>query len=185
MPLSDRSRGVAEAVARVRAVLEQRPGAGRHEDAPATATWQGGLAMRASHASGFALDTDMPAEIGGSGAGVSPGWLFRAGLASCAATAIALTAAAEGIELDRLEVTAESRSDTRGLLGMDGADGSPVPAGSDDLRLFVRIAAANASTERLLALVERCQRLAPVGAALREGRAISLSVAVGAQRNAA
>lgn len=185
MPLSDSSRGVAEAVARARAVLEQRPGAGLHADSPATARWQGGLAVRASHASGFAVETDMPAELGGSGAGVTPGWLFRAGLANCAATAIALTAAAEGIELEALEVTAESRSDARGLLGMTGSDGAPVSAGSQDLHLFVRIAAGGVAPERLTALVERCQGLAPIGVAVREGRAISLSVAVGARRDAA
>jgi uncharacterized OsmC-like protein len=185
MPLSERSHSVAGAVARVRALLEQRPGAGLHADAPATAAWQGSLAVRACHPGGFAVETDMPAEIGGAGAGVTPGWLFRAGLASCAASVIALTAAAEGIALEQLEVTAESRSDTRGLLGMTGADGAPVPAGALDLHLFVRIAAANAAPERLTALVERCQGLAPVGAALREGRAISLSVAVGARRDAA
>jgi uncharacterized OsmC-like protein len=60
----------------------------------------------------------MPSEVGGSGDQVTPGWLFRAGLASCAATRIAMAAAAEGIELATLEVRASSRSDTRGLLGM-------------------------------------------------------------------
>jgi hypothetical protein len=34
---------------------------------------------------------------------VTPGWLFRAGFASCAATCIAMGAAAQGIELASLE----------------------------------------------------------------------------------
>ena len=67
----------------------------------------------------------MPGELGGTGDRVTPGWLFRAGLASCATTSIVLTAAAEGIELATLEVWVGSRSDARGLLGMTDDAGSP------------------------------------------------------------
>ena len=66
--------------------------------------------------------TDMPAELGGAGDQVTPGWLFRAGMAACATTSIVLMAAADGIELAALEVRVDSHSDVRGLPGMMGHD---------------------------------------------------------------
>ena len=85
-----------------------------HDDAPATARWQGGTPRRhVSHADGTQVPTDMPAELGGSGDQVTPGWLFRAGLASCAATSIVLAAAAEGIELDRARGARRAAARTR------------------------------------------------------------------------
>ena len=70
---------------------------------------------------GSDIAKDMPVELGGSGDQVTPGWLFRAGVASCAATSITLAARGEGIELTALEVEVGSRSNARGLLGMSGA----------------------------------------------------------------
>lgn len=170
------------ALARARTLLEQRPGLGLHDDATATARWQGGTRVRSSHASGASMETDMPAELGGSGDRVSPGWLFRAGLASCAATTIAMTAAQRGIALDRLEVAAASRSDTRGLLGMAGADGQPIPAGPSDLTLTVRIAASGVPDEALRALVRDCQCLAPIGVAVRDAQPLRLEIEIGDAR---
>ena len=100
---------IAAAMQRVESVLHRRPQAALHDDAPATARWQSGTRVVASHADGTQLVTDMPSELGGSGNQVTPGWLFRAGLASCAATRIAMGAAAAGIELTMLEVRASSR----------------------------------------------------------------------------
>lgn len=101
---------LATALQRVEAVLRRRPEMGLQDDAPATARWESGLRFVASHANGTQLVTDMPAELGGSGDQVTPGWLFRAGLASCAATCIVLAAAAEGIALATLEVSASRLS---------------------------------------------------------------------------
>ena len=71
---------IAAAVHRVESVLKRRPATGIHDDAPATAQWQTGLRVVARHANGTQMVTDMPAELGGSGDKVTPGWLFRAGL---------------------------------------------------------------------------------------------------------
>lgn len=128
---------LATALQRVEAVLRRRPEMGLQDDAPATARWESGLRFVASHANGTQLVTDMPAELGGSGDQVTPGWLFRAGLASCAATCIVLAAAAEGIALATLEVRAASRSDTRSLLGLADVDGVPVYGGPCDMQLVV------------------------------------------------
>ena len=84
---------VAAAIRRVRTALARRPDLGLQDDSPATARWERGVRIVACHANGKQLQTDMPTEIGGTGDQVTPGWLFRAGLASCSATSIALGAA--------------------------------------------------------------------------------------------
>ena len=169
---------IATAMQRVESVLKRRPAARMHDDPPATARWQTGLRIAASHANGTQLLTDMPTELGGSGEHVTPGWLLRAGLATCLATRIAMSAASAGIELTFLEVLASSRSDARGLLGMMEASGEPVGAGPRDVRLLVRISAAEISAERLRQLVEESNGCSPVSAALREQVSVALQVEV-------
>ena len=159
-------RGIAKSMERVEAVLRRRPSAGLHDDAPAIARWEAGTRVVSNHSNGARIPTDMPVELGGTGDQVSPGWLFRAGIASCAATVIAMSAAAAGIELEALEISASSRSDTRGLLGMTDDDGNPVPAGTRDLQLRVRIAAPGIAADRLRTLVEVGLRRSPIYAAL-------------------
>ena len=169
---------IAAAVHRVGSVLERRPTTGIHDDAPAAARWQSGLRVIASHGNGSQVLTDMPTELGGTGDAVTPGWLFRAGLASCLATCIAMDAAAEGIELTSLEVLASSRSDLRGLLGMADSTGAPVGAGPREIQIRVRIAAAGVSPERLRLLVEESNCCSPVSAAAREAVPVALQIEV-------
>ncbi len=163
---------------RVESVLKRRPEAGLHDDAPATARWQSGTRVVSSHGNGTRLLTDMPTELGGSGDQVTPGWLFRAGLASCLATRIAMGAAAAGFELAMLEVSASSRSDARGIFGMLEASGEPVGAGPRDVQVLVRIAAPGVSPERLRILIEESNRCSPVSAALRDAVPITLCIEV-------
>jgi uncharacterized OsmC-like protein len=170
--------GVAQALRRVEAVLQRRPEAGEHDDAPAVARWQSGTRVVSSHANGTQIESDMPSEFGGGGAQVTPGWLLRAGFASCTATCIAMHAALEGIALDTLEVQASSRSDSRGVLGMAGADGALVPAGPHDVRLQVRIAARGVAAQRLRTLVERSYDCSPMGCAMREAVPVELLIDV-------
>ena len=167
---------IAVAVKRVEAALRRRPEFSLHDDAPATARWESGTRVVASHADGMKMLTDLPREIGGSGDQVTPGWLFRAGLASCSATSIALAAATEGIELTVLEVRVSSRSDTRGLLGMTGDNGVPVYAGPGDMQLHVRIGATAISSERLRALVESGMRRSPMPNALQTATPLALHI---------
>jgi uncharacterized OsmC-like protein len=170
------SHDIAAALRRMEDVLKQRPQFGLRDDAPATAVWTSGMRVVSAHANGTKTETDMPVALGGTGDRVSPGWLFRASLASCATTCIVMAAAAAGIELTRLEVVAGSRSDTRGLLGMRDEEGNPVFAGPGDVSLSVRIAAAGVSPERLRSLVEESQRCSPIPDAVR--RALPVAVAV-------
>jgi organic hydroperoxide reductase OsmC/OhrA len=120
---------IAAAWHRVERVLRRNPHSGLQADVPATAMWSGGTRVACTHSGGTTVATDMPTEMGGDGTAVTPGWLLRAGLASCAATVIAMNAAVAGIRLATLEVIASSRSDTRGLLGMTDTDGKPVSPG--------------------------------------------------------
>ncbi len=171
---------VAAALRRVEAVLQRRPDMGIHDDAPAAARWEGGTRVVSSHANGTRMATDMPEELGGSGDQVSPGWLFRAGLASCAATRIAMGAAAEGIELTSLQVMATSKSDTRGMLGMADGEGQSIDASPCDVRLHVRIAAHGIEPARLRALVDASYRCSPVPNAVVNAVPVALHVEVGA-----
>lgn len=169
---------IAAAMQRVESVLRRRPEAGLQDDTPALAQWAGGLRARAAHANGTALVTDMPAEIGGSGEGVTPGWLLRAALASCAVTRIAMSAAAAGIVLQTLEARAHSRSDARGLFGLCESDGARVSAGPGDVHLVVRIGAAGVAAQRLRALVHESCACAPVSRAMEEPLPVALQVEV-------
>ncbi|WP_397410856.1 OsmC family protein [Polaromonas sp.] len=171
---------IATALQRVESVLRRRPEAGLHEDLPALARWQGGFRVVATHASGVSVATDMPGELGGTADQATPGWLVRAGIASCTATSIALAAASEGIVLGTLEVQVVSDSDVRGLLGMSGAGGEPVDPGPSNVRMCVRISAPNVPAERLRALVERGNRNAPMSAALKNAVPMDLQVEIGA-----
>jgi organic hydroperoxide reductase OsmC/OhrA len=171
---------IALAVQRVESVLKRRPATGIHDDAPAAAQWQTGLKVVARHANGTQMMTDMPQELGGSGAHVTPGWLFRAGLASCLATRIAMGAATARIDLTLLEVLASSRSDARGLFGMADISGEPVSAGPRDVQLLVRIAAPGVSAEKLQALVEDSNRCSPISAATRGVVPVALKIEVDA-----
>ncbi|HTT09634.1 MAG TPA: OsmC family protein [Burkholderiaceae bacterium] len=169
---------LAAALQRAETVFRRRPETGLHDDLQATSRWEGGTRVVASHANGTQITSDMPCELGGTGDRITPGWLFRAGLASCSATAIAMTAAAQGIDLASLEVRVGSRSDARGLLGMNGVDGEPVCAGPRDYEVRVGIAAHGASPERLRALVDEGLRRSPMQQALKTAMPIALVVHV-------
>jgi uncharacterized OsmC-like protein len=170
---------MAAAMQRIEAVLERRPEKGLHDDAPATASWQGGTRVLTRHGNGTDLATDMPPEFAGSGDDVTPGWLFRAGIASCATTSIALQAANQGISLSRLEVKVSSRSDLRGVFGMTDVQGELVPAGPLDVELSVRIAADDVSADRLRALVESSCQCSYVPAAVRRATPLAVRIDVG------
>lgn len=172
------TRQIAEALQRVATVLQRKPEMGLHDDAPASARWSSGMRFVASHPNGMQMATDMPTELGGSGDQVTPGWLFRAGLASCSATSIMMAAIAAGVELTLLEVEAASRSDTRGLLGMNDADGEPVYGGPGDLRLSVRIAAAGVEPARLRGIVEAGVGRSPVPNVVSHATPLALHIDV-------
>lgn len=167
---------MAQALERTARAFTRKPGLAVQDDTPARATLVGGARTRIEAPDGTLLHTDLDAGMGGDGQGVSPGWLMRAGLASCLATAVALRAARQGIALQRLEVRAGSRSDARGLLGC-GADVPPSPL---HVSLVVTLGAEGVDAAALRELVAWADAHSPVSEALRRALDVRLQVEVGA-----
>ncbi|HZA61014.1 MAG TPA: OsmC family protein [Actinomycetota bacterium] len=130
--------------------LSEHPDEARYTDTVATAVMEEGLRCRVDGPAGESLTTDMSKSVGGEESAPSPGWLFRAALASCDATLIAMRAAQLGVTLTRLEVVVDSESDDRGVLGTDPS----VPSGPFSIRVRVDAAAAGAEPAQLRDIVE-------------------------------
>lgn len=173
------SQEIAASLERAQAVYERRPEAAVHDDASGVVRWDGGLRMVSTHASGKQAVTDMPPEFGGGGQEVSPGWLLRSGVAACTATSIAMRAAREGIELSRLEVRVSSRSDSRGMLGMNEPDGRQVDPGPLHLEMVVSLDAEGVPPARLRELVEQANGCAPMTGVVRNAYAMPLRIEAG------
>ncbi|AKC86439.1 OsmC family protein [Pseudoxanthomonas suwonensis] len=159
---------IASVMSRARKVFQRRPDIAFAEDTTATAVWSGGLKSTASLPERAHVETDMPHELGGGGAGAPPGWLFRAGIASCALTSIVMSACEKGIVLSSIQVRVCSKSDTRGLLGMDDASAVAVFPGPQELRIEVEIRADGVPQQDLHALVHLGLERSPMQAALRQ-----------------
>ncbi len=165
---------VREAIERLSAKISAEPAKARAKNAPATARLTEGLQFEVTGPHNERIVTDMPPAMGGTASGPNPGWLLRGALASCTATVIAMRAARLGVVLNALEVTVESESDNRGILGLDES----VSAGLGAVRMKVRIA-GNAASEALRDIVAWADAHSPVGCTLRGAPAYSLDIEVG------
>jgi uncharacterized OsmC-like protein len=154
---------IQQSIAGVIQYLSEHPDECRYTDKAATAVIEEGLRCRAAGPNGATLSSDMPKAIGGGGSAPSPGWLLRAAFANCDATVIAMRAAQLGVALTTLEVTVDSESDDRGLLGMDAA----IPAGALSMHTRVRIGANGVTPEHLREIVAWAEAHSPVGDAVR------------------
>ena len=152
---------IREAIEKTSKKLAEQPEKGRVKNPPATATLVDGLQCRVTGPGNELLRTDMPAGVGGAATAPTPGWLMRAALASCDATAIAMHAARRGIGLAALEVTVTSESDNRGMLGLDES----VSAGLQAVCLHVKISAPGTGARELEELVRWACAHSPVGCA--------------------
>jgi uncharacterized OsmC-like protein len=148
---------ISRAIATASEHLTEHPEAGSGTDAAATAVREEGLRFRVEGPKGEVI-TDMSKTVGGGATAPTPGWLLRAALASCDATAVAMDAAREGVELTALTVTVESESDFRGALGVDDS----VPPGPSAVRVRIQLAAANATEDQLREIVQRAESRSPV-----------------------
>ncbi|HEV8697047.1 MAG TPA: OsmC family protein [Candidatus Limnocylindrales bacterium] len=152
--------------------LAQHPEEARATDSVAVATLVDGLVVRVAGPAGASITTDMVPSVGGTETAPSPGWYLRAAEASCVVTLIAMRAAMLGFTLDTLEVSVDSVSDDRGLLGI----AKDVPAGPLSGRVSVRLTAAGVDPATLEEIgrwgVEHC----PVCDALE--RAVPLTTEV-------
>src|ERR1700712_534349 len=150
-----RARGALD---RARHLFLECPAVARKPNASATAVWQDGLRCQIAGSGGETAVTDMPVAMGGDGTGPNPGWLLRASMAACAATAIAMRAATLGIELKCLAVAVHSESDARGLVGIDG-----VSTALSAMRMSIEIGADNTSREQLCELARWGEVQSPAG----------------------
>jgi len=166
------SKTIKESIIEARDYLRQRPDKARYTDTPAAATIEAGLRCRVVGPHGAILVSDMSPVVGGGGSAPSPGWLLRAAHAACDATLIAMRAAEEGIELSHLEVTVDSESDDRGLLGMDAA----IAAGPLRTRVRIVVEAKGVPESKLRKMVEWARHHSPVDDAIL--RAVPVSVEV-------
>jgi uncharacterized OsmC-like protein len=164
--------GIKESIESAVRYLSEHPDEARYTDSFARATLGEALRTEVTGPDGLRLETDMPAGIGGRGEHPSPGWLYRASLASCVATTIGMEAAREGVTLRSLEVEVDSESDDRGILGMDEA----VPAGPLSTRIRVRASADGINQGRLREVLERGAARCPVCDATKRAIDVSLEI---------
>jgi uncharacterized OsmC-like protein len=131
---------IGDAVARASAYLNEHPNEALYRDSAAVARLERNLRVDVSGPGGEAVSTDMPRGIGGEATVPSPGWLFRAAAAACVASLIGIRAATQGIELapGDVEVTVDSESDDRGILGLS----DDVPSGALSMRVVVRFSSS-------------------------------------------
>lgn len=162
---------IRSAIETASAYLSEHPEAAVSTDAAATAVREDGLRFRVEGPKG-AVVTDMANSVGGGATAPTPAWLMRAALASCDATLVAMEAARDGVELTDLNVTVDSESDFRGVLGVDDS----LDAGPREVRVRIELAAANATEEQLREIVQRAEARSPVRDAIV--REVSMSTDV-------
>jgi uncharacterized OsmC-like protein len=166
------SHPVREAIEKLGAAISADPAKARGKNASATARLVEGLECEVTGPHGQRLATDMPPAMGGKASAPNPGWLLRSALASCTATVIAMHAAKLGVTLEVLEVTVESDSDLRGILGLD----EKISAGHA-VRTTVKIR-GNADAHTLREIVAWAEAHSPVGCTVRDGLACTLEIQV-------
>lgn len=149
----DRDTQAKEGQHRAIAVFDKRPNRAQVTNT-GTATVEDGLVCAFSDGI-HAIDVDMPEAIGGTGTAPSPGYFGRAAICSCIAIGIKMTAARDGLVLDRVSVSIEQDFDNRGVLGMPGASAAPL-----DTRVEIAIS-SSAPTQKIKDLVDRALQIDP------------------------
>jgi uncharacterized OsmC-like protein len=162
---------IQQAIERLSAEVSADPSKAHAKNVPATARLTDGLKCEVTGPQGQRLMTDMPPAMGGGASAPNPGWLMRGAIASCTATVIAMRAAKLGVTLHTLEVTVESDSDLRGILGMD----ERVSAAHGPVRIAVKIS-GDADARALREIVAWAEAHSPVGCTIRGAPTCSLAV---------
>jgi uncharacterized OsmC-like protein len=164
--------GIKESLENAVRYLTEHPDEARYTDSFARASLGEALRVEVEGPSGERISTDMPAGIGGRAEAPSPGWLFRAAIASCVASTIEMEAAREGATVTSLEVEVDSESDDRGILGMEES----VPAGPLSMRVRIRARADGIEGGRLRELLERGTARCPSYDATKRAVSVSLEI---------
>ncbi|MFN2593371.1 MAG: OsmC family protein [Actinomycetota bacterium] len=167
------SDAIATAVNNAVQYLTEHPDEAAYTDGPATATLESGLRVNVAGSDGESLITDMPTSVGGGNSAPSAGWMMRAAIAACEATLIAMRAAQQGVALGSVEVVVDSKSDDRGILGIDGS----VPAGPASVRVAVKVS-SDSSESDVRSVVEWAHDHCPVTDAVRRAVPTELQVEI-------
>jgi uncharacterized OsmC-like protein len=164
--------GIRESMENAVRYLSEHPQEARYTDSVARARLGEALRVEVEGPKGERIVTDMPNAVGGRAEEPSPGWLFRAAIASCVASTIGMEAARDGVVLTSLEVEVDSESDDRGILGMDEA----VPAGPLSTRVRMRAQAEGVEEVPLRELLARGAGRCPVCDATKRAVEVSLEI---------
>jgi hypothetical protein len=146
---------IRDAIEKTSRAIAEQPEKARSKNVPATARLLEGLRCEVKGPNGETVHTAMPPAIGGAASAPAPGWLL-------------------GLKLSTLEVTVESHSDSRGLLGLD----EKVSAGLSSIATRVRIGAKGVSADQLRALAEWGDHHSPVACTARSAPSYALEVEV-------
>lgn len=165
---------VADAISNATTYLKAHPEEARYTDSAAVAKLVSGLTVTVTDPNGRSITTDMSTGIGGGDTAPSPGWLFRAALAACDTTLIAMRAAMLGVELTEVEVTINSESNDYGILGIDDS----VPSGPLGIRTHVRAKAKGVTAPQLRNLVDWAVAHCPVCDAAKRAVPMTLEIEV-------
>jgi uncharacterized OsmC-like protein len=168
MKMADIARSLADAIG----YLKEHPAEARSTDSAAVAKLERRLIVTVTDPKGRTITTDMVPSVGGTDTAPSPGWLFRASLAACDTTLIAMRAAMLGVELTECQVTIDSESDDQGILGIDPS----VPAGPLSIRTRIRAKAKGLGAAELRDLIEWAVAHCPVCDAAK--RAVPTSIEI-------
>ena len=116
---------------------------------------------------------DMPAPVGGSELGPTPGFYARAAISGCVAIGIKMTAVRLGIELKSVIVGVEMDFDESALFGMGGASAAPLKT-NINIKLN-----SDADPEILQGLVEEALEADPYFLALRDPQNVVTHIELG------
>ncbi len=163
---------IGDAIRTVTEYLSDHPEEARYTDSAAVATLDEGLKVTVSASDGRQITTDMPTGVGGTDTAPSPAWLFRAALAACDTTLIAMRAAMLELELDEVEVTIDSESNDYGILGIDDS----TPAGPLSVRTKVRVTTKDADASAIRQLVDWALAHCPVCDATKRAVPMTLEI---------
>jgi uncharacterized OsmC-like protein len=166
---------IGSAIAGAIEYLTKHPDEARYTDSEAVASLVGGLRVAVRDPSGRTVETDMPKGVGGEDTVPSAGWLFRAAIAACDTTLIAMRAAMLGVELTDVQVTIDSESNDHGILGI----GESVPAGPLSVRTHVHVSAKDIDEQSLRDLVEWAIAHCPVCDATKRAVPVTVDIEVG------
>lgn len=166
---------IASNITRAREYLRTLPAMAQSHDVPASATVLHDLVMKVSGPDG--MPDGLVAGIGSSAAVPSPGWFFRAALASQVALFITMRSAEKGALLEDLEVIVDAETDDRGALGMDEG----IPAGPLSMVITVRYSRSNVSDAETRDIVDWSISHTPIHDAVTRPVPVSFRIEKGEQ----